>query len=85
MAHEIRYKASVERELGKLPKDAARRVLDAIHVKLGNDPRAGRPLKGGLRGLYRLRVGDYRVVYSFLADEEAVLVLKIADRKDAYR
>ena len=52
---------------------------------LRDQPLAGRPLKGGLRGLRRLRVGDYRIVYELLDDELVVLVVRVAHRREAYR
>ena len=48
-------------------------------------PLAGSALKGGLRGLRRLRVGDYRIVYELLDDELVVLVIRVAHRRGAYR
>ena len=45
----------------------------------------GSALKGGLRGLRRLRVADYRIVYELLDDELVVLVVRVAHRRGAYR
>ena len=53
--------------------------------ELGEQPLAGSVLKGGLRGLRRLRVGDYRIVYELLDDELVVLVVRVARRGSAYR
>lgn len=41
-------------------------------------------LKGSLSGLYRYRVGDWRVIYEVLEDEKIVNILQILQRKDAY-
>ena len=49
---------------------------------MAEHPLAGSALKGDLRGLRRMRVGDYRVVYEVLADRLAVLA---AHRREAYR
>ena len=51
----------------------------------GDNPLAGSPLKGDLRGLRRVRVGDYRVVYEVLDGELVVLVVLVAHRREAYR
>ena len=45
---------------------------------LGSQPLEGSALKGGLRGLRRLRIGDYRIVYEVLDDELVVLVVRDA-------
>ena len=46
---------------------------------------AGSPLKGGLRGIRRLRTGDYRVLYEVEDAALVVLVVRVAHRRDAYR
>ena len=48
---------------------------------LGEQPLVGAPLKGGLRGLRRQRVGDYRIVYELLDAELVVLVVRVAHRR----
>ena len=85
MAFEIRYKASAARDLEKLPKQTAARIVDSINSTLPDNPYAGKALKGKYKGLYRLRVGDFRVIYTVLREVVVVLVLKIADRKEVYR
>ena len=59
-------------------------MVQAIDT-LRDQPLAGRPLKGGLRGLRRLRVGDHRIVYELMDDELVVLVVRAAYRPAAYR
>lgn len=78
----IEYKASVERDLRKLGKPAARRVIDRLEEVLGMDPDRGIPLKGEYAGLFKLRVGDYRVIYAKTRD--GVVVLRIGHRKNVY-
>lgn len=61
-------------------------VEDRI-VKLGAVPRppGAKPLQGKkYRGLYRIRSGDYRVIYQVRDDSRTVVVVKIGDRKDVY-
>ena len=83
MASRVVYKASIERDLRRLDKPAARRILDKIEQDLATNPDRGAPLSGELRGLYRYRVGDYRIVYSKIP--EGILILRIGHRKDIYR
>lgn len=84
MSYSVRIKDSAAKELARLPRDARERLIDAID-RLGEEPLAGSALKGGMRGLRRLRVGDYRIVYELLDDELVVLVVRVAHRREAYR
>ena len=82
MAFRIEYKSSVTRDLKHLDKKAVERVLRAISDTLSKDPRAGEALHGEFSGLYKLRVGDYRIVYTVL--QESVLILRIGHRSKVY-
>ena len=84
MSYSVRIKRSAAKELADCPKRERTRIVHAID-SLSEKPLAGRPLKGGMRGLRRLRVGDCRVAYELLDDELVVLVVPIAHRSDAYR
>ena len=83
MAYNIFYKKSVIRDLKKLPKAEARRILIKIEKKLLKDPKANPVLKGQFAGLRKFRVGDYRVVY--LLFEKNILILRIGYRRDVYK
>jgi mRNA interferase RelE/StbE len=74
------------RELRRLDKQTARRVLRAI-TGLAGDPRpAGvRALSGHPAGTMRLRVGDFRVVYVIDDEEIRILVVRAARRREVYR
>ncbi|MCY3648805.1 MAG: type II toxin-antitoxin system RelE/ParE family toxin [Acidimicrobiaceae bacterium] len=84
MGYSTRIKRSAVRELARLPRRDRERIVHAID-RLGDNPLAGSPLKGDLRGLRRVRVGDYRVVYEVLDGELVVLVVLVAHRREAYR
>ncbi|MDE2655455.1 MAG: type II toxin-antitoxin system RelE/ParE family toxin [Gemmatimonadota bacterium] len=60
------------------------RVIRAID-RLAEQPLTGSVLKGGLRGLRRVRIGRYRVLYEVLDDELVVLVVRVSHRREAYR
>ena len=83
MAYNIVYKKSVQRDLKKLPKAEARRVLNQVEEELSKHADTYPLLKGQFAGLRKYRVGDYRVIYAILGDE--VLVLRIGHRKDVYK
>ena len=83
MAARIEYKASVERDLKALDKQAVARVLGEIEKKLAHRPDSGAPLTGEFKGLFRFRIGAWRVIYS--KSRGSLLILRISHRKEAYR
>ena len=84
MSFSIRIKKSAAGELKRLAKPDRIRIVAAID-RLAETPHLGAALKGDLRGLRRLRVGDHRVVYEVRDDELIVLVVRIAHRRDVCR
>ena len=83
MACRIEYKTSVYHDLKQLDKGIAKRVLDELEETLSSEPNCGEALSGQFKGLFKLRVGDYRVIYSKTRD--CVLILRIGHRSKAYR
>lgn len=83
MAYNIVYKKSVQRDLKKLSRAEAHRVLQQIEEELSKKAHAYPVLKGQFAGLRKYRVGDCRVIYALMGDE--VLVLRIGHRKDVYK
>jgi mRNA interferase RelE/StbE len=79
----VDYKASVAGDLDRLDPPVALRVLRKIEKALGSTGGVGEPLTGEFAGLFRLRVGDYRVIYARTTD--GYLVLRIGHRKEVYR
>jgi mRNA interferase RelE/StbE len=83
LEYSIVYKKSVARDLKSIPNAEAKRILDQIEEMLSAHPDSYPVLKGDFAGLRRIRIGDYRVIFSIIADE--VLVLRIGHRKNVYR
>jgi mRNA interferase RelE/StbE len=82
--YEVFYSAAAQREIVELPqRRGRRRILDAID-KLARDPRppACRKLTNNL--LWRIRVGDYRVIYFIDDDITVVVALRAAHRTKVY-
>ncbi len=84
-----RYTVIVERQaekaLRRLPKDVLARV-DRLLLSLADEPRpAGCKKLRGYENLYRLRVGDRRLIYAIEEEVLVVLVIEIAPRGEAYR
>lgn len=78
----VKYKASVERDLRRIDKKDVNRILNKIEKVLSENLNKGEPLKGEYKGLYKLRIGDYRVIYT--KTKEGVLILRIRHRGKAY-
>ena len=83
MAYNIVYKKSVHRDLKKLSKAEAGRILDQIERELLKKPESNPVLKGQFAGLRKFRVGDYRVIYALLGDD--ILILRIGRRRNVYK
>ena len=84
MAYQVRVAKRVRKEMARLPRHDQARVLSAIKA-LAEDPRpiGCRPVRGADRGTYRIRVGDRRIVYVVLDDEQVVLVARVARRSES--
>jgi len=83
LACRIEYKSSVAHDLKNLDKAVAKRVIKELEEELSSNPDRGEALTGQFKGLFKLRIGDYRVVYSRKLG--GVLVLRIRNRSKVYR
>ena len=79
----VDYKASVAGDLNRLDPPVASRILTKVEGALIGGGRSVEPLTGEFAGLFRLRVGDYRVIYAKTA--AGCLVLRIGHRGEVYR
>jgi mRNA interferase RelE/StbE len=85
MKYRVVFKPSASLELEHLPPTVLKRIRDVI-AKLMNDPRPpGCKKLSGSDNAWRLRVGDYRVLYEVYDEEWLVRVFRIRHRKEAYR
>jgi mRNA interferase RelE/StbE len=85
MQYELIIKPTVEKSLDKLPPPTRRRIVDAMK-ELRSDPRPSGVVKlAGDEDCWRIRVGNYRVVYEIHDRQLIILVLRVAHREDAYR
>jgi mRNA interferase RelE/StbE len=83
LAYNIVYKNSVQRDLKKLSKAEASRILDQIEKELSKKADTYPVLKGQFAGLRKYRVGDYRVIYAILGED--ILILRIGHKRDVYK
>jgi mRNA interferase RelE/StbE len=84
MAHSIKIEPHARGQLGALSVPLRRRVMQAVRkLSFNPRPRGCKKLKG--RDAYRIRVGDYRVIYEIHDDVLIVLVVRVAHRREAYK
>lgn len=88
MAYDLVVSPTAAKQLRQLDPVAARRLLKYLHESVAplEDPRQlGRPLAGRLDGLWRYRVGDYRIIVSIDDEQLVVLALSFGHRSSVYR
>jgi mRNA interferase RelE/StbE len=89
LAWTIEYTDTAKKQLRKLDKQIARRILDFMDQRIagGRSPRdTGKALTGNLLGeLWRYRVGDFRIICDIQDDKLCVLVVQIGNRREVYR
>jgi mRNA interferase RelE/StbE len=84
-SYKVVLKPSVEKDLRSVPKTTIQRILTQIDT-LAEDPFPSQSAKlSGARNLYRLRVGDYRIVYGVHGEEKIIIVQYIRHRREAYQ
>jgi mRNA interferase RelE/StbE len=84
MAYRVIVAPAADRVVAKLPEQTRRRIADRL-VALANDPRPPGSIKLTGEDSYRIRVGDYRIIYSIDEDRLIVLVIDAGHRRDVYR
>jgi mRNA interferase RelE/StbE len=85
MAYSVEFARSARRELERLPGQAADRVLEAIR-RMQEEPRPhGNRKLVGEEATYRIRVGEYRVIYEIDDAAQAVLITRVRHRREAYQ
>jgi mRNA interferase RelE/StbE len=83
----FRWRERAVRQLRAIPQSAALTILRAL-TPLGDDPRrpdADINKLAGYADRYRLRVGDYRVIYEIADEQLIILVVGVGHRREAYR
>jgi mRNA interferase RelE/StbE len=84
MTYQIEIERRALKALSRLPEGNRARVAGAIDA-LAEDPRPPRcvPVRAAPKGTYRLRVGDYRVIYVVVDDEQTIVIALVATRSEA--
>jgi len=73
-------------DLKKLDRTTAKKIVAKVKNYLIQDPvKLGTPLKGNLKGLYRYRIGVYRVIYVIDQPEKKIIILNVNHRRKIYK
>ena len=83
----IKFLSSAKKELSKLDKNSQILIKEKLLILAENEEKLLnniKPLKGKYKGKFRLRVGNYRVIYEKRKAEYIILIIRIAHRKEVY-
>lgn len=83
-SYKIQWDSKALKELDRLSEKRAKQVLQKVS-SLQENPFIGKALKGAFDKYYRLRVGDFRIIYSVKKKTLIITVLHVGNRKDIYR
>ncbi len=83
LTYNITLKKSVSKDLKKIDKSEADRILTKLATELPNKADFFPELKGKYAGLRKYRIGNYRIVFSII--KNTILITRIRHRKEAYR
>lgn len=81
---EITFRPSVAKDTKGIPAGDLKRILERIH-SLADEPRPPGSIKLSGKEFYRIRQGDYRIIYEIVENRLVVVVIKIGHRRDVYR
>jgi mRNA interferase RelE/StbE len=83
--YRIEFKPSAARSLGKLPEQVQKRMAVKVSALAKNPRPPGVEKLSGAESLYRIRIGDYRIIYEIQDQVLLVLVVKVGHRGEIYR
>ena len=85
MVFRIEWKKSTRKDLRRLPQAMVDRVIEAVESLAQNPFPHGVEKLSGAEHAYRIRLGDYRVVYEVVTELKLVEIQRVRHRKDVYR
>lgn len=83
--YRIEISSTAEKALKKIPKKYLIKIVESIQVLAINPFPEGCRKLAGEEGTYRIRQGNYRIIYEVEGNKLKVLILKVGHRKDIYR
>jgi len=84
LAYTLQIDDKVIKDLKKIDKTWQKRILTKMKTSLLENPYSGKKLVGNLSPFWRIRVGDYRIIYAIEKEIVTVEVIKIKHRKEVY-
>lgn len=85
VGYAVRIKASVEKDIATLPDEVVLRILQNIEALSETPLPPGVRKLSGAEHLYRIRMGNYRIIYALHHEEQEVIILYVRHRRTAYR
>ncbi|MFH1856328.1 MAG: type II toxin-antitoxin system RelE/ParE family toxin [Candidatus Omnitrophota bacterium] len=82
--YKIVIKKSAVKELESIPKKDLQRIVKRIQM-ISESPKPNNSQKLSQREEYRIRQGDYRIIYAVINEKETVEIIKIGHRREIYR
>ena len=83
--YKVEWKRSAKKELKKLDKQVILRILQAVESLVEDPLRVGSKKLVGSDSIYRIRVGDYRIIYSIESSVLTIEIIKVGHRGQVYR
>lgn len=88
MGYKVRSTKQFDKQFAKLDKSVKKQILDWLdeHIEDNPNPRhTGKALQGNLKGYWRYRIGNYRIICDIIDKELVVLGLQVGHRKQIYK
>jgi len=84
-SYKVEWKQSAQKELKKLPKAVITKIVNSVESLSKNPFPLGSKKISGVEYTFRIRIGDYRIIYTVESERCIIEVIKIGHRKDVYR
>jgi mRNA interferase RelE/StbE len=85
MAFRVEWKKSTRKDLRKLPASTVERIVETVEGLAENPFPHGVEKLSGSEHAYRVRLGDYRIVYEVVTESKLIEIQRVRHRKDVYR
>lgn len=85
MSYDIQFKASALKELRKLSREFSEQIASDINALSKNPRPHGHKKLQGNENLYRIRSGNYRIIYQIQDKALIILIIRIGDRKEVFK